>query len=232
MKDHVVATKIAVNDAGFIAFGDRGGQPCHQRVHVGIAARQFVLEVLLRPAPDLARKIVAGTTVVAKADRLMINAVQRRDRGIHRIIVSRALVFGDLGKARIPEDAAFDHVHDVERAADDAFVLANTEYPGHGHRRWSQRAQHARLAQHIVCAFQQRPRWLAPHDIARAGRGQAVRRVGLPALELFNGQRACKSGNIGFHPSRQCRLVEGHADFARASILIHVSRHGRSSSRA
>ena len=68
MEDHVVEAVVAVHQRGLIRGGDVGGQPDEEILHrldgLGLGGA-----VLLAPAPDLAREVVAGLAVVRKARR-------------------------------------------------------------------------------------------------------------------------------------------------------------------
>ena len=76
MEDQVVEAVVAVHDRRLVARRDGAGQPRDQPVHrldlLGLGRA-----VLLRPAVDLAREVVAGLAEVVEADRLVVDAVQR-----------------------------------------------------------------------------------------------------------------------------------------------------------
>src|SRR3546814_11555867 len=67
-----------------------------------IAARLGVLEILLRPAADLPLEIIAGTAIVAKPDRCIIDIVKCGDRRVHRIEIGGPLGSRDLRDRRVP----------------------------------------------------------------------------------------------------------------------------------
>ena len=76
------------------------GQPFGQPVHRRDPARLDVLPILLRPAADLAREIIAGLAIVAEAGGLRVDAVERGDGRVHRVEIGRPLVAGPTsGKA-------------------------------------------------------------------------------------------------------------------------------------
>ena len=60
-------------------------QPFDQPVHLGDLLG-FGELVLLRPARDLARDIIAGLAEILKAELFVIELVQPRERLVHRVI--------------------------------------------------------------------------------------------------------------------------------------------------
>jgi hypothetical protein len=53
-----------------------------------------------------------------------IDPMQRRDRRVHRVEIGGAVDARDVGEGCVPEDAALDHLHDKEPAADHRIVGA------------------------------------------------------------------------------------------------------------
>ena len=207
-------------------------QPVDQPVHRLDPAGFGIAEILLRPARDLAFDEAGRPAVIAKADRLRIEAVQRGDRSVHRIERGRAIVAAQAGKPRFPEDPPFDHVHHKERRADDAVVVAKRMDP----RRWkllaAERVEHTIFAIDGMGAGQQLARRLAAKNIGAAGRIDPIGRVRLPALELADPDRAAEARHMGSQPRFQRRLVEAEplADRAGAGVgfgavhFVHIYR--------
>ena len=135
--------------------------------------------------------------------------MQVGQRGIGRIIDGRTVVFGEIRQERVPENPARNEIHDVKFRTDDVTIHAQ---PVHARCRKPGRTQLAHdleLTVHGMGRGQQLARRLAAQDIGVVRRGQLVGRVGLAALELADREGTGKTGDLVFHPGRQCRLVEG-----------------------
>src|ERR1035437_471187 len=63
MENQIVEAVIAVHDGGFVSGGNVVRQPGDEIVH-GLYFFRFGRLVLLAPAPDLAREIIAGLAVI------------------------------------------------------------------------------------------------------------------------------------------------------------------------
>ncbi len=167
VEDQVVEPVVAVHDAGdlFRLVRHVLRQPVDQAVHGRdrLGLRQFVL---LAPALDLAREVVARLAVVGQADGGVVHAVQRGDHAVHFVVDRRALGAGHAGQGLVPQHAALHELHDVEGAADHGLVLAQRTHPGDRHVRPGERIHHAVLALDGVRRRQQlgfRPRFGAHH---------------------------------------------------------------------
>ena len=104
--------------------GQPGDQPLHVIDRLGLRRA-----VLPRPALDLARDIVLAAAEVAKPERGRIESVQARKRGVRGVEDGGALGGGDVRDVRIPEHAAIDIGHEIERRADDACIVAIVQRP-------------------------------------------------------------------------------------------------------
>ena len=93
MEDHIVQAVVAVHDAGLVLRRDVLRQPFDQLLHrldlLGLRGA-----VLLGPAADLALQIVARLAVVAQADRVVVDLVQRGDHAVHLVVDGGALARG------------------------------------------------------------------------------------------------------------------------------------------
>src|SRR5215475_1282939 len=99
------------------------GQPSDQPLHV-IDPLGLRGTILLAPALNLTRHIVLAPTEISEAKRRWIEAVQPRQRCIERVIDGGPQGGSRIGNVRLPEDAALDKVHQVERRADNARIVA------------------------------------------------------------------------------------------------------------
>ncbi|PAV92885.1 hypothetical protein WR25_09599 [Diploscapter pachys] len=230
VEDHVVATEIAVDDPRLVVRGDVVGQPRDQGVHVRIAAGIGIVLILFRPAGDLPREVISGPPVIVEADGGVIDTVQGRERRVHRVEIGGTLFPRHVRESRVPDDPPLNQPHHEERRADDAVVGADAVDRCDRHVGVRQRGEHARLAQHIVRALQQRPRRFAAQDISGTGRGQAIGGVGLPALELIHGQRPGKAIDMVGHPAGERGFVEtvGVPDGGGARVGGLAERFGHS----
>ena len=68
------------------------------------------------------------------------------DRRVHRVEVRGALVAGQAGEVRLPDDPPRHHVHDVEGRADDVLVLAQAVDTRHREALRAERGEHAIFA--------------------------------------------------------------------------------------
>ena len=164
--------------------------------------------VLLGPAIDLARKVVAGLAEIAEPDRLRIEGVQLRQR-LDLAGEDPAPRLGRLARQRrIPEHAPLFHRHDVEGGADHGIVGAQRIGPGDRKALFAERGDDAEFAVDRMGRRQQFSERLAPHHIGTAGRIEPIGRVRLAALELQDGQRSLIAFDMLAHPAVEAHLVD------------------------
>src|SRR5207237_2439873 len=106
----------------------------------------------------------------------------------------------------LPEYPALDEAHDVERGADDVFVLAQQNWLGDREALRVKAADRAELAVDRMRRRQQLAGWLAAQDVTACRRLEEVGRVRLAALELPHRERPAEAlhllGQIGFERRR------------------------------
>ena len=112
-----------MDDRGLVTRRDVGGQPLDQGLH-GINFFGLAGPILFGPARDLAFKIIAWAAKITQPDGGVIHLVERCDDSIHVIKNGRSFCGGKPWQARVPEDAAIDMFHPVERSANYGLVLA------------------------------------------------------------------------------------------------------------
>ncbi len=192
-KNDVVEAVIAVDDAHRRSRRQMRRQPADQPFHlrdrIGLGGA-----ILLRPAFDLARDVVVAAAEVAESERGRIERMQPRERGVHGVVDRRALSGLRVRHVRLPDDAALDVVHEIERRAGDAGIVAIKHRRGHGKASRIERAGHAELAVDRVRGRKQLARRLAPQHVAARRRLQKISGVGLAAFELPHAQRPCEIG--------------------------------------
>ncbi len=169
VEDQVVHAVVAMHDAGFVPGRDIVRQPGDQIVHL-LDLFRFGRLVLLAPASDLAREIIARLAVIGKADGGVIDAVQRGDHAVHFVVDRCALSLRHPRQRLVPQHAAFDAIHDVESAPNHVLVLAQGVGPRHRDIGLAQGADHAELAIHGMRRGQQlgRRAGLGAHRITLA----------------------------------------------------------------
>jgi hypothetical protein len=130
---------------------------------------------LLGPACDLALEVVAGPAVAGQARGLHVDLVQRGDHAVHLVVDRGAFGAGHAGQRLVPQHAARDELHHVERAADHRLVLAQQEHARHRHGGGVQRLHHRELAVDRVGRRQQpgRRAGLAAHHVLATRRDRA-----------------------------------------------------------
>ena len=180
--------------------------------------------VLLGPAVDLARDVIAGPAEIAETERCVIDAMQARDDVVERVVDARARsARREPGKRRLPEHAALDVIHDVEGGADDALVEAQRVRARHRHIGLGERGDDAVLAIDRVRRRQQLARRLAAqHEAPSVRRRQQEGRVGLAALELLDGRRA--RGSPARWPRARRRAAPDRTGAARAPAWCRCNR--------
>src|SRR5260370_15599201 len=120
--------------------------------------------------------------------------MEPRERGIHGVVDSRALGGFGTRHVRLPDDAALGVLHDIERRAGDARVIAVEHRYGDWKFLRMERADDAELAVDRVRGWEQLARRLAPQHVAARGCFEKVGGIGLPALELAQGERRREIG--------------------------------------
>ena len=219
MEHQVVEAIVAVDDHRLVAGRDRARQPFDQAVHLRdrVGRRR---PVLLRPAIDLALEVVSRLAEALQPDRLVVDAVQRRDHAVHLVVDGGALARRHPRQRLLPEHAARDELHDVEREPDQPLVLAETVRARHGHAGAAERGDHAVLAVDGVRGGQELRgrRRLRAHHVAHLRRGEEERRVRLAALELGHRERAAKA----LDPFGEKRLQPPDV---KAVSLLNCGRH-------
>ena len=112
--------------------------------------------------------------------------MESRNGGVHGIEVSRPFRCFDLGESGFPEDAAADHLHDIERGADDALVFAEPQRACDREAGSAECGDHSIFALDRMRAGQELSGRLPAQDVAAGGGDELIGRVGLTALELLN----------------------------------------------
>ena len=160
-------------------------QPFDQPLHL-VDLLRLGGAVLLRPAVGLARDVILAAAEIAKPDRRRLERMQPRQRPVHRVIDRGALLRVRARHFRIPEHAAGDEAHHVERRAGDAFVGAIDHRLGDRKALRGEPLDHPEFAVHRMRRGQKLARRLSPQHIFARRRLQHIGRVRLPALELLH----------------------------------------------
>ena len=193
--DAVADPVIAVYDTGLVGLGNVGGQPLHERLHGGdsIGLRGLVL---LGPARNLARIVVARAAETLEAQRQGIEAVDRSQR-LHRVLEERSALFGTkTGEARVRDDASLHVLHHEEGGTDHRLVFAQQVGARHGYPGALQGTNHPVLSIHLVGGAQQHTRRLLAQYIALPSALQQVGGVALAALELAHLEGTFEAGHV------------------------------------
>ena len=135
-------------------------------------------------------------------------------RVVHGVVDRGALGRVGAGHLRLPEHAAVDEAHHVERRAGDALVRAIDQRLGHRKFLRMQRADDAIFAVDRVRRRQQLARRLAAQDVTPRRRLQEISRVRLAALELLDCQRAGEARHMRVEISLKPRGIERSAGAA------------------
>ncbi len=194
MENQIVHAVVAVHHRRFVARRNVLRQPRDQSVH-RLDSLGLRSPVLPAPAPDLPREIVARLAEVREARGRVVDPVERRDHAVHLVVDRGALGRRHVRKRLVPKDAALDVLHDVERAPDDALVLAQAIGARHGNARLPESRDHAELALDRVRRGQElrrRPGLGAQHVVLSPAADQ-IGRVRLAAFELLRAERAGKA---------------------------------------
>ena len=183
VEDHVVEADVPVADGRLVARRDVPRQPIREPVDRRVVAGARGLP-LLRPAPDLAREVVAGPSEPLEPDRPPIGHVEAGQRLDHAVIDAGARLARQLRQGRLPEDAAPQALHQVEGRADHAAVVAEQDRAGHRHVGLRERLDHPVLAVDGVGGGQELARRLLAQHVFAAIRDDQEGRVRLPAAHL------------------------------------------------
>ena len=183
------------------------GQPLHQPLHL-VDLLGLRGAVLLRPAVDLACDVVLALAVIGKADLRRLVGVQLRERRIHRVVDRGALRRVGARHIRLPDHAALDAAHHVERRAGDALVGAIDDRLGDRESLGVQRADRLELAVDRMRGGEQLARRLAPQHVFARRRFQHVGRIRLAAAELLHGERALEARRVRREVGLQPRHIE------------------------
>jgi hypothetical protein len=125
VKHRVGDAEVAVAERDGLAFGQAPGKPVHHPVErrvVVVAAAE--LGPLLRPAIELASKIVSGLAEIAEPQCLIIKPVDGGERGAHRAEQFGALFAREARRRKIVENAAVQPFHEIERRTDNLPIFA------------------------------------------------------------------------------------------------------------
>src|SRR5579859_212705 len=189
MENQVIGAKIAVYDGLLLTRWNVARQPVDEPVHIEVASRRLIREILSRPASDLAFKIIAAFSVIRQTDARRVEQVQIRNRGVHDVEIQRPLVPRQAGQRRIPEYSAVHHLHHVKPRADDGFIEAQRERARDGKANRGESANHPILALNGMRTSEELTGRLAPQYVITPGGSELVGGVGLSALELLDGER-------------------------------------------
>ena len=177
------------------------GKPVDQLVHrldlLGLRG-----PVLLAPARDLPLEVAARLAESLEPDRAVVDRVQQRNHAVQLVPDREALRRIHPGQRLVPQHPPLDAVHDVERGADHALVLAQRVWSGDRKTDAVQRLDDAELPLHRMGRGQQFAQRLAPQHVAPAAGGKPVRRVRLSTAELLDLEAAGIALNIGAHVLR------------------------------
>ena len=171
VEDEVVDAEVAVRDARGLVGRHVPRQPVDELFH-GIDALELARAVLLAPALDLARHVVLAAAEIREAGGVGVDRVDRRDHAVHFFVDGGAFGRCQAWQRGVPEDPPFDVLHEIERRARHADVVAITQRARHGYGAARERVEDAELAVDGVRRRQQRARRLAPQHVAAAVRGQ------------------------------------------------------------
>src|SRR5262249_41350864 len=196
--DRVVEAKVAVDDGRAGLRRDVLRQPGNEVVHrlhrLGLRSL-----VLLAPACDLAVDVVSRLAERLQSYLFEANGMKTSNDAVELVPDCAALGFRHPRKRLVPQHAAVDEIHDVERRADDRLVLAQDVRPRHREPGRMQRLDDAELAVHRVRRGQKLARRLSPqHEAAAVGGGDQVSGIRLAALELLYPQRGTKTFYLRF----------------------------------
>src|SRR3954469_5020939 len=179
--DHDVAEPVvAVHDGRRWALGHRRLEPLADLEAVGELARRVDLPQA-RPAAELALEVAGRLAEPVEPARRVVDGVEV-DEAVDELEAEPAALVGRVDRLRDPvgDDRANDLLHDVERRADDAVVLADGEDLRHAHAAAAQADLDVRLAHHVVRGRRQRGRRRPAQDDARALALDEIREVRRP----------------------------------------------------
>ena len=176
--------------------GQVARQPLADLLHHRQLARLVVLPQAAEAA-QLALEVAGRLAVALETAGAPIHRVHLGER-VHQLLGEPAAL---LLAVELLRDLARDHgpvhlLHHVEGDAQHRLVVAGGQHARHAHRRALERAQQARLAQHVVGRRRQRrARRAAQHDARVAARDQEreVRVTLADALGLDPAQTRCRA---------------------------------------
>ena len=215
MDQHVAHAVVAVDDHRLVGLRRVFRQPLHQLVH---RRQRFGLrrDVLLAPARDLPRVVVAGFAETLEADGAVVDAVQRREHAREILVDGAAFGVVHRRQQQIGEHAPRDFLHHVELRADHRRVFAQRVHLRHRHVGVAQRMHHAIFAVDLVRGRQQfAGRLFAQHVLLRTG-AQRERRIALTAFELTHGRARLRSLRRAARDRHRARVRRSDALRVRA----------------
>ena len=218
VEDHVVDAPVAMHQRDATVVGrDMRPEPGDETLHVLDPVR-LACAILLGPALHLAGEVAAGLAEVGQARRGDVDRVELRQSLVHRVEDLSALLARELRQRRIPEDAALDMGHEVERRAGDALVLAERKRPRSREPRALERLQDAKLALDHVRALEELARRLAAQHVAAAVGFDEIGRVRLAGGELGRPARPAEALDMRSRPGVERLSVFGKPAAHRAGV--------------
>jgi hypothetical protein len=148
--------------------------------------------------------------------------MQPRQGRVHGIVDRRAFCRLRRRHVRLPDDAAFDVIHEIERGSGNAGVVAVKHRRGDRKALRVQRADHAELAIDGVRGREQLARRLSPQHVTARGRLQEVCGIGLTALELAHAERRHEIGEA----RSEKRFEPRHVDREPAGKFLGSGKRG------
>jgi hypothetical protein len=168
MQQQIARPVVAVDDRCGIFGGNVRRKPIDEALH-RVDAFGFRRPVLRRPPMHLTRDVIARFSVVREAGRTPIDLVKAREHFDHRPKDRAALLSRMVRQRCVDDRMAVDVLHDEERRADDAEVLAEQMRFGNGNTAFLQRRHDLILALDRVRRRKQVAGWFsAKHQ--RCGR--------------------------------------------------------------
>ena len=202
-------------------------EPRAHRVELGQRAAPRRLP-LLAHAPELTREVPVRAPVALQAHRGDVDGSQGHQQIDQRLAHPPAVRMALQGGGKRRADAVtVDPLHQVERRAEHAGVLAQRERPGHRHARSAvrERRQHPVLAHHVEGAPRQlAARRPAEHDLP-VGAGDEVRQARLPLAEPRDRERALELRKPGGEEGGDRPGVDRHLLRPPVSRPLPLAQH-------
>ena len=220
-EQHVAEPEVAVHDGRRRRLGAVGGQPARDAVE-----RRELTRAVALPQPGEARELALEVAVRAaealEAGRAPVDRVEGDERVDERRAHRAAVRLGvERRRHRLVDHDPVDPLHHVERRADHGVVVARGQHPRHG-RATLERAQHARLAQHVVRAGRQRAaRRAAEHEV-RAVAAQRERDVRVAVADRRD-LRLARAEAVRVEPGHE--RLEDEQRLARALRQLRARAH-------